>query len=263
MSIKSKVLAGAAALTMVSGMGALATGTAHAATPSCDGTGTNCINFFSHAFGSHTSPKFVMDVLRQGQKAGQPVILFRASNNDPAEDFSAEDQGYVSDFTAAGLISKTTNLHYGGAGCANPVPTTAGSNVASPCAAGSFYPDLPAFQIEYSPYGVGSGLCVGTSSWNGSGKVVLESCGTSARTIWIADSVDGGAGDTAAAHGYVPLINGAQTNYSHPWVLTYPQNAYPTDMPRPQLMTQQLSYNANGGVLSNLQLWGATEGQIG
>src|ERR1700719_4823057 len=113
MSIKSKVLATAATLTLVGGIGtagALTAGTASAATPSC---GSSCIDVFSHQFGTHKSPNFVVDVLRQGEKVGQPIILFRTANFDPAEDWTVAVQGTVSDFLAAGLVSPTVALHYG------------------------------------------------------------------------------------------------------------------------------------------------------
>ena len=45
---------------------------------------------------------------------------------------------------------------------------------------------------------------------------------------------------------YVPLINGSDTNFSHPYVLTYPQNGNPTDKPRPQLVTQNLHQFSRG-----------------
>ena len=104
MSIKSKVLAAAATLTLVGGVGmagALSAGTACAATPSC---GASCIDIFSHQFGTHRTPNFVVDVLRQGEKVGQPIILFRTANYDPAEDWTAAFQGTVADFYAAGLV---------------------------------------------------------------------------------------------------------------------------------------------------------------
>ena len=75
---------------------------AGAATPSC---GPSCIDPFSFQFGTHHSPNYVLDVFRQGDKVGQPIILFRASNDDPAEDFTVSFQGTVSDFYAAGLVS--------------------------------------------------------------------------------------------------------------------------------------------------------------
>ena len=66
------------------------------------GTAQTCINFFSRDFGTHRNPQFLLDVLRQGEKVGQPIILFQQSNNDPAEDFTITQQGLVSDFFAAG-----------------------------------------------------------------------------------------------------------------------------------------------------------------
>ena len=114
MSIKSKVFAATATLTLVAGAGAMAATSASAASPSCGGS---CVNFFSRDFGTHQQPGFVVDVLRQGEKVGQPIILFRESNSDPAEDFTISNQGLVSDFFAADLVSAAVNLHYGGGAC--------------------------------------------------------------------------------------------------------------------------------------------------
>ncbi|HEU5385778.1 MAG TPA: hypothetical protein VFV73_07735, partial [Streptosporangiaceae bacterium] len=74
MSLKSKLLAGAATLALVGSMGTVGAMSAAAATPSC---GRDCVDIFSRAFGTHRTPNFVMDVLRQGAKVGQPIILFR------------------------------------------------------------------------------------------------------------------------------------------------------------------------------------------
>ncbi len=105
MSIKSKVLAAAATLTLVGGVGAagaLTAGSAAAATPSC---GHSCANIFTKQFGTFKSPNFTVDVLKQGEKVGQPIILFRTANYDPALDWTVAFQGTVSDFHAAGLVS--------------------------------------------------------------------------------------------------------------------------------------------------------------
>src|ERR1700678_756584 len=113
MSIKSKVLASAATLTLLGGVGmagARSAGSAPAATPSCGGS---CIDIFSHQFGTHRSPNYVVDVLRQGEKVGQPIILFRPANFDPAEDWTVSFQGTTADFFAAGLVSSSVALHYG------------------------------------------------------------------------------------------------------------------------------------------------------
>ena len=145
MSFKSKVLAAAATLTLVGGVGAagaLTAGSAEAATPSC---GHSCANIFTKQFGTFKSPNFTVDVLKQGEKVGQPIILFRTANYDPALDWTVAFQGLVSDFKAAGLVSAALNLHYA---------------------------DNPAFEIEYAPYGVNSGLCMGTATTAISGEGV-------------------------------------------------------------------------------------------
>ena len=40
---------------------------------------------------------------------------------------------------------------------------------------------------------------------------------------------------------YVPLINGSDANFSQPFVLTYPANGFPTNMPRPQFTVANLT----------------------
>ena len=260
MSIKSKVLAAAATLTLVGGAGAagvLGAGTATAATPSCGGF---CPDIFSHQFGTHRSPNFVLDVLRQGEKVGQPIILFRTANYDPAEDFTVSFQGTTADFQAAGLVGAALALHYG-------------------CIAGDNFPDCygistpgfavndPAFEIEYAPFGVDSGLCMGVASTAfQEEKVSLQPCGVSAKTVWVADIFDS---PQTLFNGYVPLINGSDNNFSQPYVLTYPTSGYPTDMPRPQLEVDNITGFSQGfppgpelGTVDNDQLWGADFGVL-
>jgi hypothetical protein len=246
MSIKSKMLAAAATLTLVGGVGvtgALTAGSAAAGTPSC---GNSCINLFNKDFppagftGGAASP---VDVFRQGEHAGQPIILFRSSNSDPALDFESSFQGTVAQLGPAGigLLSAATVLHYG---------------------------KLPAFENEYAPFGVNSGLCVGVAATAFQNEgVTLQPCGVSGKTIWIVDFTD------AAFHTFpgVPLINGSNTNFSHPFVLTYPANANPTDKPRVQLVVQNLTgftQPGNGGIFPVIstvksgQLWIARFGVL-
>ena len=64
-----------------------------------------------------------------------------------------------------------------------------------------------------------------------------------AKTVWILDPNDSPA---TFNHDYVPLINGSDTNFSHPFVLTYPKNGYPTDKPRPQVFVQNLTGFSHG-----------------
>ena len=261
MSLRSKVLATAAALTLLGGLGtasAITAGTARAATPSC---GPTCINVFSKNFGSFSHPNFVVDVFRQKQAAGQPLILFRTANSDPAEDFTVSNEGRVSDFFAAGLVSASVNLHYG-----------CNWNVAENTC-GNAFPNDYAFEIEYAPFGVDSGLCAGVASTAFSGEgVTLQPCGTSARTVWVVDTLD--SCPTNPLYFFeLPLINGSDTNFSHPFVLTYPAAGFPTDKPRPQLFVANLngfSQTGNGlcggagsitGPNSN-QLWAAKAGVL-
>ena len=246
MSMKSKVFAAAATLTLVGGVGAAGMTSASAATPSCGG---GCIEIFNHDFGTHAHPNFVLDTLRQGEKVGQPQILFRVANSDPAEDYTVSFQGLVSDFFAAGLVSAALELHYGG----GIFPTQP---------AGNGRPDDAAFEVQYSPFGVDSGLCMGVAATATAGEgVTLQPCGVSSKTVWVVDSQD------TVRHGYVPLINGSDTNFSQPFVLTYPSSAYPTDKPRPELYVSNLTgfQGANGfptGTINSNQLFGADFGVL-
>ena len=207
MSIKSKVLAAAATLTLVGGVGmagALTAGTASAATPSC---GLSCINLFSHQFGSFRSPNYTVDVLRQGEKVGQPIILFRTANYDPALDWTVAFQGLMADFFAADLVSAAVALHYG---CTAAVFTDC-----------TLARNDPAFEIEYAPFGVDSGLCMGVAAHR------VQRRGRDAAAVWrvVQDRLDRGhlrLAELPAFGGFVPLINGSDTNFSQPFVLTYP-----------------------------------------
>jgi len=256
MSIKSKLLAGAATLALVGGVGAVGAMSASAATPSC-GRGLDCIDLFSRAFGTHQTPNYVLDVLRQGAKVGQPIILFRTSNTDPAEDFAPSIQGTTADFFAAGLVSSAVALHYG---C---IPATDPGGNFPNCGLNGV--DDPAIEVEYAPFGVDSGLCVGLAATATAKEgVTLQPCGVSAKTVWIVDTNDSPA---TLNRGYVPLINGSDTNFSHPFVLTYPGNGFPTDRPRPQLFVNNLTGFSHGrglqiGSVDDTQLWGADFGVL-
>ena len=235
MSFKSKVIAAAATLTLVGGAAAtMASGPANAATPSC---GHRCINLFSKKFSDvlTTKPPFVVDVWRQGANINQPIIMFQSSNADPAEDFTVSLQGTVTQFAAAGLLpTGALTLHY-----AN---------------------DL-AWEFQYSPNGVDSGLCIGTASTPiANTPVSLQPCGVSAKTVWITDRQNVARGGLFTFP-YVPLISAAGLNFSNPFVLTYPANGNPVDKPRPQLVTQNLHQFSRGQVFDNQQ-WSAFFGVL-
>lgn len=215
--MRSYFRAGALAVTAAAAGAALVTGpAATAATPSC---GSSCVAPYVQSAG----PKFGLDVYKRAQAVGQPVILFARSNQDPAQDFGYSEEGTVNDFEAAGLVSKAVALQYG---------------------------KLTAWEIEYAPYGADTGLCAGIAGGGAGGitglpfngdPVSLQPCGESADTVWIA----------LPGKGWFQAINGATSSFSHPFVLTYPSGASPTDLPRPQLSVHTLQTFAGGAVYDN------------
>jgi hypothetical protein len=196
--------------------GAATTLPAQAATPSC---GVSCINLYNRVIGH----SFILDAQGGGfGVAGQPLILWQRSNSGYAEDFTVSDEGTVKDFAFAGLMSPVMLLHYA---------------------------KDPAFELEYAPYGADTGLCMGLAATPVPGEqVTLQPCGISAKTVWVLDAKPTTPSDFFAG------LNGAGTNFSHPFVLTYPQGSYPTDSPRPVLQVQELS-SFSTGQYSDSQLW--------
>ena len=259
MSIKSKVLATAATLTMVGGVGTagvLGTAvTANAATPSC---GNTCVDIFSQEFGHHSVPNYILDVYQQHIRIGQPIILYRSSNNDSAEDFRLEFQGTVAEFYDG---------RHGQRRVRAALRLRARRRLVAPSCFGldATFND-PAFEIEYTPDGVDSGLCVGVASTAVQEEgVTLQECGASSKTVWAVDVYDQPI-ESFFLH-YYPLINGSDTNFSQPYVLTYPQSGYPTDKPRPQLQIDNLSGYTTGfppimnyPSIDDNQMWGADFG---
>ena len=223
MSFMAKIAAGAATLALAgSGLGMVGTQSASAKTPSCGG----CTNWYTQKFG----PAFVLDDLYGQVSAGNAVILFQASNSDPAEDFVT---GYLGPVDSFYDHHHHHNHNY----------------LISPGFEQAYGHD-EAIEIRYEPLGADSDLCVGT--WPGEVaqagfKIRLEACGQ-ASTLFAIDEAD-------ASGDYTPLITGTDTNYSSPLVLNYPAG-HPTDLPRPWLTVEPLSTVSN--MVSNSQLWKAS-----
>jgi hypothetical protein len=228
MSFKSKMLAVAATLAVVGGFSTVGAPSANAATPQC---GNGCISIFSRLFGTSADPNFVESVFHGVARVGQPMILSRASSSNPAQDLLPSMAGLVSDFFTAGLVSAEVNRHYG---------------------------NLRATQIEYAPFGVPTGLCVGlaTTAFQGEG-LTLQRCNVSAKTVWIVDTLDSPA---TAAEGFFPLVNGSTTDFCHPFAMTYPRNAYPTNKRPAQIRVRHLINNPTH--VPDRQLWGTAFGVL-
>ncbi|HKB30044.1 MAG TPA: hypothetical protein VKD26_04335 [Streptosporangiaceae bacterium] len=270
MRIRNALVAAAAAVVLPLAMFAVG-GSAGAATPPCTPNFHNnsnnfldCLTPFNQEFGLN----YIWDVYHGQARVGQPVILFQNSTHDGAQDFSYYDAETVCDYyTAGALVSAAVVLHYGGG------KDCLGNSV------GFSHPNDWAFEAEFTPYGVPTGLCVGVATTAARGTPVsLQPCGATAKTVWIIDWQESNCLSFGHHHGYhpntmpfngrhhgsflpagyLPLINGSDTNFSHPFVLSYPSNgAAPWDRPRPQLMTTNLAIFSNGTVFDS-QMWGLT-----
>jgi hypothetical protein len=239
MSIKSKVVAVAATLTLFGGVGAasaLTASPASAATPSC---GFTCINVFNQQFGK----SFLQDVFQQNARTGTPIILFRSSNSDPALDFTVTD---IANCSGGVCVPYTVAQICAGA------PGLLGTGTCFRYASDYIW------EVAYSPYGVNSGMCVGVAAGNVSGEgVTLQPCGVNANTWWIQDNAHR---YFHKGHFYAPYVNAASANFTTPLVLTYPANGYPTDKPRPQLYVRTQQTFSNGAPYQN-QMWSFFFGQ--
>ncbi len=230
MSFKAKIAAAAATFALAGGgLGAVGTLSASAATPSC---GTYCKDVSTLKFG----PRFLLDTFRGRATAGQEVILWVASNGDPAEDFVPYDLGLVSSLDSTGRHSLITPQF----------KTKYGSD--------------EAWEYQYAPFGRKSRFCA--STWPGQRaepgfKVRLEPCGRYSNSIWVTDAAPNG---DQTKTGYYVVINGASDSFSDPLVLNYPEG-YPTDTPRPWVNVEPLHAYAGGKVFDNQQ-WEYHDGPV-
>jgi hypothetical protein len=176
-------LAAAGAAAASAALIALTAPAAGAATPQC---GSGCAALYNLIYGNS---KVIGAADASGTRAfqGEFAFLTTASSSNQAEDWALEDEGTVSDFYAASLVSAGLNLHYG---------------------------NDEVYEYEYVPYGVGSGLCLGVPGHASNGTVVsLQPCGESAQTLWVYDAAD-------QYQRQVPFISGLDTNFAYPEVLT-------------------------------------------
>jgi hypothetical protein len=223
MSIKSKLLAPAAVLTLAGGLSTMGTVAASAATPQC---GAACIQIFSKEFGTYASPGFIESVFLGIPLAGVPTIVHRASSFDPAGDFIVPQKGPVSTFYAEGMVSAAVNAHYG---------------------------SERAVQVEYAPYGHATGLCsaVATTAYQGEG-LTLQPCSTPRTTVFIIDVAD----SPATAPAYFPIVNASTTDFTHPFTMTI--HGDPAHKLFPQIKLQHLV--GNPAHVPASQLWGSEFG---
>ncbi len=222
MSIKSKMLAPAAVLTLAGGLITMGTVAASAATPQC---GSACVQIFSKEFGTYADPGFIESVFLGIPLANVPTIVHRASSFDPAGDFIVPQKAPVSTFYAEGMVSAAVNAHY---------------------------QTETAVQVEYAPYGHPTGLCaaVATTAYQGEG-LSLQPCSTPGTTVFIIDSAD-----APAAGPYFPIVDASTTDFTHPFTMTI--NGDPAHELFPQITLEHMV--GNPANVPDNQLWGAEPG---
>jgi hypothetical protein len=223
MSISRKTSRFVAALAVVGSAAATGSLPASAATPAC---GANCVSIFSKELGSYTSPGPVESVLGGQATVGQPSVLEPASGSASSEDWMPRS-GLVSDFYARGLVSAKVNSHYG---------------------------SDRATEIEYAPFGMGTGLCVGleTVAFQNEG-LTLQPCSASARTVWILDVAD----SPATAPEYFPIVSGSTRDFRRPFAMDLPQDEVVSDQQILQIHVRRLQFLTDEKTLPDRQLWGA------
>ena len=216
MSGMRKAVAGLAGLALAGGAclgGIAAAPVAGAASAAC---GHSCSSLYNQKFGTAD----VSAVSKGTAAPGQAVILAAAAPST-TEDWAVAFQGSVSDFVAAGLINATLGAQYGSDG---------------------------AFEFQYEPGGISSGLCLGIASGPAQGtKVTLQPCGVTVNTVWINDAAD-------ASGGYVPYISGSDTQYPAPFVLT-------AGTVGGHFTTKALRANKKG-VIAKAQMWQLISGVL-
>ncbi|HEY2651597.1 MAG TPA: hypothetical protein VGI50_06735 [Solirubrobacteraceae bacterium] len=230
MSIKRKARTVVAAL-IVGGVSAIAAQAASAATPACSATGATCLSVFSPELGTYASPNFVEHVFGGVASIGTPTGLTTASSSDPSEDFINPLPGEtVADFYAKGLVSAAVNLHYG---------------------------TQRASQLEYSPDGIKSGLCVAVATDPFQGEpITLQPCTVPGVTVFIVDTMDSPA---TAAMGLFPLVSGATEDFAHPFTMSYPRHPN-TAKTLPPIRLRHLHFDGPDRTVPANQLWGVASG---
>jgi hypothetical protein len=187
-----------------------------AATPQC---GSVCAALFNLTFGP-ADVTAVTGPSGTSARTGQPVALVAASGSNQGEDWVILVEGTVNDFFQAGIVSAGLNLHYS---------------------------NDEVVEIDYAPFGTDSGRCMGVAGVAASGtSVSIQPCGVNASTLWIEDTAD-------QQQRQVPLINGSDTNFSHPFVLT-------ASSVGTTLTTRNLT-SANG-VIDDGQYWSSVFGVL-
>jgi hypothetical protein len=214
MSIKRRFRAGGVVLTLALAVSVAAPLAGSAATPSC---GVACYSLYSQDYGTGYIPA----VKNGTSSTGEAIDLAASSDSNSAEDWYPDQIATVGALEEAGLVSSGLDQNYGN--------------------------DM-AYELQYAPRGAESGLCMGVASTAADNTAVtLQACGVTSGTLWIVDGAD-------VSGGYLPLINGSDTNFSTPYVLEAGSSATSA------LITYTLQ--VTNSTVATSQMWNAGLGEL-
>jgi hypothetical protein len=185
---------------------------ANAATPAC---GAWCTTWFNNDFGNG----YVIAVSGRAAKSGKAVILSPAANS-ATEDWTLVDKGSVAQLYTEGLVTSEVATGWDGD---------------------------EGYEIEYSPDGVASSLCIGLASTAHNGaRISLQACGMNSKTIWVVDQQD-------HSGRFVPLVPGSNDSLTTPYVLTGSSTGK-------ALTTEEIS--GSSGIIDADQMWQVVYGPL-
>ena len=214
MSMKRRFGAAGVVLVLALALSVAAPLGSRAATPSC---GVVFYSLYSQDYGTGYIPA----VKNGTASTGEAIDLAASSDSNSAEDWYPDEIATVAALEAAGLVSSGLDQNYGN--------------------------DM-AYEFDYAPQGAESGLCMGVASTAADNTAVtLQPCGVSGDTLWIVDSAD-------VSGGYLPLINGSDTNFSTPYVLKAGSSATSA------LTTYTLQ--VTNSTVATSQMWNAELGEL-
>jgi hypothetical protein len=154
--VRSKILAGVAALALAGGIVAVVSPASKAASAAC---GSDCVSLASQQWGTGS-----VGAVKDATAAAGDKIILSAAGAVTSEDFGVFNQGTVAQFCNADVIE--------GPACTN-------------------WPSYEVVEYQYDPGGTQSGYCLGTAATATDGMAVtLQECGVDAETTWIPLTID-------------------------------------------------------------------------
>jgi len=177
--VSRRIFGGLAAAALAGGTITAAVPVAGAATTQC---GSACFTFAAREYGETYVSAIQARLVGQGS-----VVTLAGSGNYKSEDFRSIDVG------------TTTRLWEDGI-----VPITLAKN----------WPSQQMYEYEFTPFGQGSNLCIGTATAAVSGtELSLQPCGVNDQTLWLPETKE-------AVNGFEPIIAGTDTRSTAPYVMT-------------------------------------------